>query len=133
MFPYPSGALHMGHIRNYSMGDMLARFLRKRGRNVLYTMGFDSFGMPAENAAIKYKTKPHDWTLNNIDYMTKQLKRMGYSYDWNREAITCLPEAAAETIAECEKYGVKAITVQANVENSADVYSDRKSVVRERV
>ena len=92
MFPYPSGALHMGHIRNYSMGDMLARFLRKRGRNVLYTMGFDSFGMPAENAAIKYKTKPHDWTLNNIDYMTKQLKRMGYSYDWNREAITCLPE-----------------------------------------
>ena len=92
MFPYPSGALHMGHIRNYSMGDMLARFLRKKGKNVLYTMGFDSFGMPAENAAIKYKTKPHDWTLSNIEYMTSQLKRMGYSYDWNREAITCLPE-----------------------------------------
>ncbi|MBR0256097.1 MAG: leucine--tRNA ligase, partial [Synergistaceae bacterium] len=92
MFPYPSGALHMGHIRNYSIGDVLARFHRKNGMNVLYTIGFDSFGMPAENAAIKYKTKPHDWTLSNIAYMTGQLKRMGYSYDWRREAITCLPE-----------------------------------------
>ena len=92
MFPYPSGALHMGHIRNYSIGDVLARFHRKNNKNVIYTIGFDSFGMPAENAAIKYKTKPHDWTLKNIDYMTQQLKRMGYSYDWNREAITCLPE-----------------------------------------
>ena len=92
MFPYPSGALHMGHIRNYSIGDVLARFHRKTGRNVLYTIGFDSFGMPAENAAIKYKTKPHDWTLSNIAYMTEQLKRMGYSYDWRREAITCLPD-----------------------------------------
>ena len=92
MFPYPSGALHMGHIRNYSMGDAIARFLRKQGKNVLYTMGFDSFGMPAENAAIQYKTKPHEWTLSNIDLMTKQLKRMGYSYEWKREAITCLPE-----------------------------------------
>ncbi len=92
MFPYPSGALHMGHIRNYSIGDVLARFLRKKGKNVLYTIGFDSFGMPAENAAIKFKTKPHDWTLSNISYMTNQLKRMGYSYDWKREAITCLPE-----------------------------------------
>ena len=92
MFPYPSGALHMGHIRNYSIGDVLARFLRKKGKNVLYTIGFDSFGMPAENAAIKFKTKPHDWTLSNIEYMTQQLKRMGYSYDWRREAITCLPE-----------------------------------------
>ncbi|MBQ3759425.1 MAG: leucine--tRNA ligase [Synergistaceae bacterium] len=92
MFPYPSGALHMGHIRNYSIGDLLARFHRKNGKNVLYTIGFDSFGMPAENAAIKFKTKPHDWTLSNIAYMTEQLKRMGYSYDWRREAITCLPE-----------------------------------------
>ena len=92
MFPYPSGALHMGHIRNYSIGDVLARFLRKNNRNVLYTIGFDSFGMPAENAAIKYKTRPHDWTLSNIAYMTEQLKRMGYSYDWSREAITCLPD-----------------------------------------
>ncbi len=92
MFPYPSGALHMGHIRNYSIGDVLARFHRKNGKNVLYTIGFDSFGMPAENAAIKYKTKPHDWTLSNIAYMTQQLKRMGYSYDWRREAITCLPD-----------------------------------------
>ena len=92
MFPYPSGALHMGHIRNYSIGDVLARFLRKNAKNVLYTIGFDSFGMPAENAAIKYKTQPHKWTLENIAYMTNQLKRMGYSYDWRREAITCLPE-----------------------------------------
>ena len=89
MFPYPSGALH---IRNYSIGDVLARFLRKNGKNVLYTIGFDSFGMSAEKAAIKYKTKPHDWTLSIIAYMTQQLKRMGYSYDWRREAITCLLE-----------------------------------------
>ncbi|GHS97737.1 leucine--tRNA ligase [Synergistales bacterium] len=91
MFPYPSGALHMGHVRNYSMGDMLARFLRKRGMNVLYPMGFDAFGMPAENAAIKYKTKPHDWTWQNIEYMTEQLKRMGYSYDWRRRVESCSP------------------------------------------
>ena len=92
MFPYPSGALHMGHVRNYSMGDMLARFLRKKGMNVLYPMGFDAFGMPAENAAIKYKTKPHDWTWKNIEYMTGQLKRMGYSYDWRRRVETCNPD-----------------------------------------
>ena len=91
MFPYPSGALHMGHIRNYSMGDMLARFLRKKGMNVLYPMGFDAFGMPAENAAIKYRTKPHDWTWNNIEHMTSQLKSMGYSYDWRRRVETCNP------------------------------------------
>ena len=91
MFPYPSGALHMGHVRNYSMGDMLARFLRKKGMNVLYPMGFDAFGMPAENAAIKYKTKPHDWTWNNIEHMTGQLRSMGYSYDWRRRVETCNP------------------------------------------
>ena len=91
MFPYPSGALHMGHVRNYSMGDMLARFLRKKGMNVLYPIGFDAFGMPAENAAIKYKTKPHDWTWQNLEYMTGQLKRMGYSYDWRRRVETCNP------------------------------------------
>ncbi|GHV40757.1 leucine--tRNA ligase [Synergistales bacterium] len=91
MFPYPSGALHMGHVRNYSMGDMLARFLRKKGMNVLYPMGFDAFGMPAENAAIKYKTKPHDWTWQNIEHMTAQLKRMGYSYDWRRRVESCNP------------------------------------------
>ncbi|MDR2523750.1 MAG: leucine--tRNA ligase [Synergistaceae bacterium] len=91
MFPYPSGALHMGHVRNYSMGDMLTRFLRKKGLNVLYPMGFDAFGMPAENAAIKYKTKPHEWTWQNIEYMTTQLKRMGYSYDWRRRVESCNP------------------------------------------
>ena len=91
MFPYPSGALHMGHVRNYSMGDMLTRFLRKKGLNVLYPMGFDAFGMPAENAAIKYKTKPHEWTWQNIEYMTAQFKRMGYSYDWRRRVESCNP------------------------------------------
>ncbi|MCL1875428.1 MAG: leucine--tRNA ligase [Synergistaceae bacterium] len=92
MFPYPSGALHMGHVRNYSMGDMLARFMRKKGFNVLYPMGFDAFGLPAENAAIKSNTHPNKWTLNNIEHMTLQLKRMGYSYDWNRRVATCQPD-----------------------------------------
>ena len=92
MFPYPSGALHMGHVRNYSMGDMLTRFSRKRGFNVLYPMGFDAFGLPAENAAIKSNTHPNKWTLNNIEYMITQFKRMGYSYDWNRCLASCLPD-----------------------------------------
>ena len=89
MFPYPSGALHMGHLRNYSIGDLLARFLRMQGLNVLYPMGFDAFGMPAENAAIKKKLPPAEWTWGNIEYMTNQLKRVGYSYDWRRRVVTC--------------------------------------------
>lgn len=89
MFPYPSGALHMGHLRNYSIGDLMARFLRKQGYNVLYPMGFDAFGMPAENAAIKMKVAPAEWTLSNIEHMTEQLKRAGYSYDWRRRIETC--------------------------------------------
>jgi len=89
MFPYPSGALHMGHLRNYSIGDLLARFLRKKGYNVLYPMGFDAFGMPAENAAIKMKLPPAEWTWSNIEHMTDQLKRAGYSYDWRRRVETC--------------------------------------------
>lgn len=89
MFPYPSGALHMGHLRNYSIGDLMARFLRKWGYNVLYPMGFDAFGMPAENAAIKMKIAPAEWTLSNIEHMTEQLKRTGYSYDWRRRIETC--------------------------------------------
>ena len=89
MFPYPSGALHMGHLRNYSIGDLLARFLRKQGLNVLYPMGFDAFGMPAENAAIKKHLPPSDWTWGNIEFMTEQLKRAGYSYDWRRRVVTC--------------------------------------------
>lgn len=89
MFPYPSGALHMGHLRNYSIGDLLARFLRMRGYNVLYPMGFDAFGMPAENAAIKMKLPPAEWTWSNIEHMTRQLKRSGYSYDWRRRVETC--------------------------------------------
>jgi len=92
MFPYPSGRIHMGHVRNYSIGDVVARFKSMNGFNVLHPMGWDSFGMPAENAAIKHGVPPGKWTLENIDYMRGQLKKMGLSYDWDREVATCLPE-----------------------------------------
>jgi len=89
MFPYPSGRIHMGHVRNYSIGDVVGRFKRMRGYNVLHPMGWDAFGMPAENAAIQNKTHPAKWTKENIEYMRGQLKRMGLSYDWDRELATC--------------------------------------------
>ena len=92
MFPYPSGRIHMGHVRNYAIGDAVARFKRLKGFNVLHPIGFDSFGLPAENAAIKNKTNPALWTKNNIDYMIGQLKELGFSYDWNRLVITSDPE-----------------------------------------
>ena len=92
MFPYPSGNLHMGHVRNYSIGDVMARYKTMEGFNVLHPMGFDSFGMPAENAAIKNNVKPSDWTFSNIENMKRQQRSMGLSYDWDREAITCTPE-----------------------------------------
>lgn len=92
MFPYPSGNLHMGHVRNYSIGDVLARYKTMEGYNVLHPMGFDSFGMPAENAAIKHGVKPSDWTFSNIEHMKQQQSQMGLSYDWDRQAVTCTPE-----------------------------------------
>ncbi|MGA8875688.1 MAG: leucine--tRNA ligase [Candidatus Korobacteraceae bacterium] len=92
MLPYPSGALHMGHVRNYAIGDALARYMWMQGYNVLHPMGWDSFGLPAENAAIANQTPPREWTLGNIEKMKRQMNRMGFSYDWSKEVTTCLPE-----------------------------------------
>ncbi len=92
MFPYPSGKIHMGHVRNYSIGDVIARFFMMQGKDVLHPMGWDSFGLPAENAAIQNNIPPAKWTFDNIANMKKQLKRMGLGYDWDRELATCTPE-----------------------------------------
>ena len=92
MLPYPSGHMHMGHVRNYAIGDAISRFQRMKGKNVLQPMGWDAFGLPAENAAIQNKVNPAEWTCSNIDYMREQLQRLGFAYDWQRELATCHPE-----------------------------------------
>ncbi|MDQ5916424.1 MAG: leucyl-tRNA synthetase, partial [Pseudomonadota bacterium] len=92
MFPYPSGKLHMGHVRNYTIGDVLSRFHTMLGYNVLQPMGWDAFGMPAENAAMQNNVPPAKWTYANIEYMKTQLKSLGFAIDWERELATCTPE-----------------------------------------
>ena len=89
MFPFPSGKIHVGHLRNYTIGDVIARFKKMQNFNILHPIGFDSFGLPAENAAIENNSHPKDWTYENIATMEEELKKLGFSYDWDRKIVTC--------------------------------------------
>ena len=130
MFPYPSGKLHIGHVRNYSIGDVVARFKKMNGFNVLHPMGYDAFGLPAENAAIKNNAEPAKWTYSNMDEMTRQFKEMGLSYDWDRCLATCDPEYYRWMQWIFIQFYNKGLAYKKdNPVNWCPSYSDRKSVV----